>query len=80
MVVKTPTETKPAPRLRGLRALLPASNGATDPAAHVDPAAAVGSSAAAGPIYAHIVGWGMAVPETRMTNDDLSAIVETSDE
>ncbi len=30
--------------------------------------------------YAHIVGWGMAVPETIMTNDDLSAIVETSDE
>ncbi|MDL1901212.1 ketoacyl-ACP synthase III [Anaerolineae bacterium CFX9] len=31
-------------------------------------------------IYAHIVGWGMAVPETKLTNDDLSAIVETSDE
>jgi 3-oxoacyl-[acyl-carrier-protein] synthase-3 len=31
-------------------------------------------------IYAHIAGWGMAVPETVMTNDDLSAIVETSDE
>lgn len=31
-------------------------------------------------IYAHIVGWGMAVPETIMTNDDLAAIVETSDE
>ncbi|MBE2181903.1 MAG: ketoacyl-ACP synthase III [Anaerolineae bacterium] len=30
--------------------------------------------------YAHIVGWGMAVPETVMTNDDISAIVETSDE
>lgn len=30
--------------------------------------------------YAHIVGWGMAVPETVMTNDDLAAIVETSDE
>lgn len=30
--------------------------------------------------YAHIIGWGMAVPETVMTNDDLSAIVETSDE
>jgi len=32
------------------------------------------------PIYAHIVGWGMAVPETVLTNDDLSAIVETNDE
>ena len=31
-------------------------------------------------IYAHIVGWGMAVPETIMTNDDLAAIVETNDE
>lgn len=31
-------------------------------------------------IYAHIVGWGMAVPDTIMTNNDLSAIVETSDE
>jgi len=31
-------------------------------------------------LYAHIVGWGMCVPETVMTNDDLSAIVETSDE
>ncbi len=30
--------------------------------------------------YAHIVGWGMAVPETVMTNDDLSAIVETTDD
>ncbi|MFO7322951.1 MAG: beta-ketoacyl-ACP synthase III [Chloroflexota bacterium] len=31
-------------------------------------------------IYAHIIGWGMAVPDTIMTNDDLAAIVETSDE
>ena len=30
--------------------------------------------------YAHIIGWGMAVPETVMTNDDISAFVETSDE
>ena len=30
--------------------------------------------------YAHIVGWGMAVPEKVLTNDDLTAIVETSDE
>lgn len=31
-------------------------------------------------IYAHIVGWGMSVPDNIMTNDDLSAIVETNDE
>lgn len=36
-----------------------------------------GSSAA---IYAHIVGWGMAVPEKILSNADLEAIVETSDE
>jgi 3-oxoacyl-[acyl-carrier-protein] synthase III len=30
--------------------------------------------------YAHIVGWGMAVPENVLTNEDLAAIVETSDE
>ncbi len=29
-------------------------------------------------IYAHIVGWGMAVPDRVMTNDDLAAFVETS--
>lgn len=33
-----------------------------------------------GKIYAHVVGWGMAVPESVLTNDDLAAIVETSDE
>lgn len=32
------------------------------------------------PLYAHIVGWGMAIPERCMTNDDLAAIVETNDE
>lgn len=32
------------------------------------------------PIYAHVVGWGMAVPENVMTNDDISAFVETTDE
>lgn len=30
--------------------------------------------------YAHVVGWGMAVPDTVLTNDDLAAIVETNDE
>jgi 3-oxoacyl-[acyl-carrier-protein] synthase-3 len=30
--------------------------------------------------YAHVVGWGMAVPEKVLSNDDLAAIVETSDE
>jgi 3-oxoacyl-[acyl-carrier-protein] synthase-3 len=29
--------------------------------------------------YAHITGWGMAVPEKVMTNDDLAKIVETND-
>lgn len=31
-------------------------------------------------IYAHIVGWGMAVPDNVLTNAHLEAIVETSDE
>ncbi len=31
-------------------------------------------------IYAHIVGWGMAVPDTVLTNQHLEAIVETNDE
>lgn len=30
--------------------------------------------------YAHIVGWGMSVPEKILTNHDLEAIVETSDD
>lgn len=30
--------------------------------------------------YAHIVGWGMAVPENALTNDDISTFVETNDE
>lgn len=30
--------------------------------------------------YAHITGWGMAVPQKVLTNDDLSKMVETSDE
>jgi 3-oxoacyl-[acyl-carrier-protein] synthase-3 len=31
-------------------------------------------------IYAHITGWGMSVPETILTNDDLSKMVDTNDE
>ncbi|GAB4525068.1 MAG: beta-ketoacyl-ACP synthase III [Anaerolineales bacterium] len=31
-------------------------------------------------IYAHITGWGTAVPEKILTNDDIAQIVETSDE
>ncbi|GAB5490020.1 MAG: ketoacyl-ACP synthase III [Phototrophicaceae bacterium] len=31
-------------------------------------------------LYAHIVGWGMSVPDNIMTNDDLAAIVETDHE
>jgi 3-oxoacyl-[acyl-carrier-protein] synthase III len=30
--------------------------------------------------YAHIVGWGMYVPDRVLSNDDLAAIIETSDE
>jgi 3-oxoacyl-[acyl-carrier-protein] synthase-3 len=30
--------------------------------------------------YAHITGWGMAVPERVLTNHDLSQMVDTSDE
>ena len=30
--------------------------------------------------YAHITGWGMAVPEPVMTNDDIAKIVETNDQ
>ena len=30
--------------------------------------------------YAHITGWGMSAPETVMTNDDLSKIVDTNDQ
>jgi len=30
--------------------------------------------------YAHITGWGMAVPESVLTNDDLAKMVETTDE
>ncbi|HVU15120.1 MAG TPA: beta-ketoacyl-ACP synthase III [Phototrophicaceae bacterium] len=31
-------------------------------------------------LYAHIVGWGMAVPEKILTNEDLAAFIETSDD
>ena len=30
--------------------------------------------------YAHIIGWGMYVPNTVLTNDDLAAILDTSDD
>ncbi|MBK8026347.1 MAG: ketoacyl-ACP synthase III [Chloroflexi bacterium] len=32
------------------------------------------------PTYAHIVGWGMAVPERVMTNQDLAAFIDTTDD
>ena len=38
------------------------------------------SDAAASARHAHVIGWGMAVPETVMTNDDLSTFVETNDD
>ncbi len=31
-------------------------------------------------LYAHITGWGMAVPQKVLTNDDLSKMVETNDQ
>lgn len=31
------------------------------------------------PIYAHIVGWGMRVPRSILTNKDLAAIIDTTD-
>ncbi len=31
-------------------------------------------------VYAHITGWGMAVPEKILTNDDIAKIVDTNDE
>lgn len=30
--------------------------------------------------YAHVIGWGMAVPDQVLTNDDLARMVDTSDE
>ena len=30
--------------------------------------------------FAHVTGWGMAVPERVMTNDDIAKLVDTSDE
>ena len=30
--------------------------------------------------YAHIIGWGKAVPEKAMTNDEIAAFVETNDD
>lgn len=38
------------------------------------------AATARSPRYAHIVGWGMSVPERILTNKELEAIVETSDE
>ncbi len=32
------------------------------------------------PRFAHIIGWGMALPEKAMTNEELSTFVETSDD
>ena len=30
--------------------------------------------------FAHITGWGMYVPESILTNDDISKLVDTNDE
>lgn len=37
-------------------------------------------AAAAGPRYAQIIGWGMAVPERVVTNADLARVVDTTDD
>lgn len=39
-----------------------------------------GGPTSSGHRYAQIIGWGMAVPDRVVTNDDLSRIVETTDE
>ena len=39
-----------------------------------------GGETAAARRYAHVIGWGKAVPEKVMTNDDIAAFVETSDD
>ncbi len=31
-------------------------------------------------IYAHVIGWGVHLPQAILTNDDIAAIIETSDE
>ena len=53
--------------------MLNGKNGSHEPT----PALPTGAAAAQ---YAHIVGWGMGVPQRVMTNDDLARIVDTSDE
>ena len=40
----------------------------------------VKASLAASVRHTHVIGWGMAVPETVMTNDDLSSFVDTNDD
>lgn len=52
----------------------------TEPMVAPKPSAYNGTGRPRPEIYAHIVGWGMAVPETVLTNADLSAFVETSEE
>lgn len=83
MAITPQTETKRIDLLERVRARLPfAVNGhsnGTGEAPQVLPPPTP-QPPYTGPIYAHIAGWGMAVPEMRMTNDDISAIVETTDE
>ena len=45
-----------------------------------DSARATGEANIANRSFAHIVGWGMALPDRVMTNGDISAFVETTDE
>lgn len=58
------------------------AKGATNGKGHTALAEALttGSKAAQSLRYAHIIGWGMEIPEMVVTNDDLAAVVETTDE
>lgn len=50
---------------------------------HPTPALSSSNGSSSAPVlnrYAHIVGWGMYVPQRVMTNDDLARIVDTTDE
>ncbi|MBP7694687.1 MAG: ketoacyl-ACP synthase III, partial [Anaerolineales bacterium] len=72
-----PPPAKSAPRAE----TSPRANGHTRPprpAAHARGHATTNGGALLP--YAHIVGWGMAVPERVMTNDDLARLVDTTDE
>jgi 3-oxoacyl-[acyl-carrier-protein] synthase III len=49
------------------------------PATHVEPAPAAGPSPAIG-AGVHVAGWGVALPSRTVTNDELAAFLDTSDQ